>query len=134
MPDSMYAFIDRYDQAPKSEWFHRCRQAEKPYVVIRPQPDSADVLWDYVTLPPWCDRVLAEHLPELEKQAFAIFDEYATERSGFRVTPTLISFTGLPCETAELAAADLYHLIDSVLHAPQAALPSYHEGLGASAH
>jgi len=115
MTDSVYAFVQAYDQAPKSDWFRHCREAEKPFVVIRPQPDSADVLWDYVTLPPCCDHLLAERLAEIEEQAIAIFDEYATERSGMRVSPTLISFTGLPADTAELAAKDLYRLIEGVV-------------------
>ncbi len=121
MTDSLYAFIQGYDQAPKSDWFRHCREAEKPFVVIRPQPDSADVLWDYVTLPPCCDRILAERLEEIEEQAISIFEEYATERSGYRVSPTLISFTGLPADTAELAATDLYRLIEGVVNAPASA-------------
>jgi hypothetical protein len=62
MTDAVYAIVHAYDQAPKSEWFRHCREAAKPFVVIRPQPDSADVLWDYVTLPPCCDRILAKRL------------------------------------------------------------------------
>lgn len=116
MTDSLYAFVQGYDQAPRSDWFRHCREAEKPFVVIRPQPDSADVLWDYVTLPPCCDHILAERLAEIAEQATSIFEEYATERSGMRVSPTLISFTGLPADTAELAAKDLYRLIEGVVN------------------
>jgi hypothetical protein len=118
MSETLFAVVQGYDKAPQSEWFRYCRQTAKPYVVIRPHANSADVMWDYVTLPPRYDQILMRHEKQIEDQAISIFEEYAADNSGFRVTSTRIAFTDLPTDTAELAATDLYRLIESYVRAP----------------
>jgi hypothetical protein len=119
MSENMFVVVQGYDKAPQSEWFRHCSQTAKPYVVIRPHANSADVMWDYVTLPPRYDQILVRHEKKIEEEAICIFEEYATDRSGFRVTTTRIAFTDLPPDSAELAAQDLYRLIESYVRAPE---------------
>ncbi len=119
MPDNLFAFVQGYDKAPQSDWFRHCSQTAKPYVVIRPHINSADVMWDYVTLPPRYDQLLVRHEKQIEEQAISIFEEYAADHSGFRVTLTRIAFTDLPTDSAELAAKDLYRLIESYVRTPE---------------
>jgi hypothetical protein len=113
MSENLFAFVQGYDKAPQSDWFRHCSQTAKPYVVIRHHASSADVMWDYVTFPPRYDRILLRHEKQIEEEAMSIFEEYATESSDFRVTTTRIAFTDLPPDSAELAAKDLYRLIES---------------------
>ena len=119
MSDNLFAFVQGYDKAPQSDWFRHCSQTAKPYVVIRPHINSADVMWDYVTLPPRYDQLLVRHEKQIEEQAISIFEEYAADHSGFRVTLTRIAFTDLPTDSAELAAKDLYRLIESYVRTPE---------------
>jgi hypothetical protein len=97
-------------------------------------------MWDYVTLPPRYDQLLVRHEKQIEEQAISIFEEYAADHSGFRVTLTRIAFTDLPSDSAELAAKDLYRLIESYVRIPEqptlqlgetchpATLPGYTQG------
>lgn len=117
MSRSRFDLVDAYDTAPQSEWFRHCRKTAKPYVVIRRRGHCADVMWDYVTLPPRCDAILLQHEAQIREKAISIFEEYAENRSGLRVTPRLISFTDLPMDYVELAADDLYRLIESYVKA-----------------
>lgn len=117
MAPSRFDLVETYDTAPQSEWFRHCRKTAKPYVVIRRREHSADVMWDYVTLPPRCDALLLQHEARIREEAISIFEEYAEGRSSFRVTPTLIAFTDLPMAYVELAANDLYQLIESYVRA-----------------
>lgn len=113
MADAEFDFVDAYDKAPQTNWFHHCQQTAKPYVVIRRHHGTADVMWDYVTFPPRYDQILLEHEKQIEQDAISIFEEYAEDASAFRVTPTLISFTNMPIDCVEHAASDLYRLIES---------------------
>jgi len=119
MSDNLFAFVQGYDKAPQSDWFRHCSQTAKPYVVIRRHAKSADVMWDYVTFPPRYDQILLRHEKQIEEEAISIFEEYATDSSGFRVTSTRIAFTDLPTDSAEPAAKDLYRLIESYVGSPQ---------------
>jgi hypothetical protein len=76
-------------------------------------------MWDYVTLPPRYDQILLRHQKQIEEEAISIFEEYATDSSGFRVTTTRIAFTDLPSDSAELAAKDLYRLIESFVRSSE---------------
>jgi hypothetical protein len=119
MSENLFALVQGYDKAPQSDWFRHCSQTAKPYVVIRHHAHSADVMWDYVTFPPHYDQILLRHERQIEEEAISIFEEYATDSSGFRVTTTRIAFTDLPTDTAELAAKDLYRLIESYVGSPE---------------
>jgi hypothetical protein len=119
MSENLFAFVQGYDKAPQSDWFRHCSQTAKPYVVIRHHARSADVMWDYVTLPPRYDQILLRHQKQIEEEAISIFEEYATDSSGFRVTTTRIAFTDLPSDSAELAAKDLYRLIESFVRSSE---------------
>jgi hypothetical protein len=89
--------------------------------VVRSGEHSADVLWDYITLPPECDAALRDNLPALERDARAIFDRYAIPESYLRVKATLIGFDRLPFDRAKNAAAELYHLVAAYLPVAEAA-------------
>ncbi|WP_296807094.1 hypothetical protein [Thiocapsa sp.] len=111
MSDAPFELVDAKDSFIDSDWFHHCRETRTPFVVVRSGEHAADVLWDYITLPPECDAALRENLPALERDARAIFDRYAIPESYLRVKATLIGFDRLPFDRAKSAAADLYHLI-----------------------
>jgi hypothetical protein len=115
MSDAPFELVDAKDSFIDSDWFHHCRENRTPFVVVRSGEHSADVLWDYITLPPECDASLQENLPALERDARAIFDRYAIPESYLRVKATLIGFDRLPFDRAKSAAADLYHLIATYL-------------------
>ena len=115
MSDAPFDLVDAKDSFIDSDWFHHCRETRTPFVVVRSGEHSADVLWDYITLPPECDASLQENLPTLEQDARAIFDRYAIPESYLRVKATLIGFDRLPFDRAKSAAADLYHLIAAYL-------------------
>lgn len=118
MSDNPFDLISADDTISDSDWFHLCRQTQIPYVVVRSGETSADVLWDYVTLPPCCDARLHRDFATLERDARAIFDRFALPESHIRVKPTLICFDGLPYDRAKRAAAELYGLIANYLPAP----------------
>lgn len=115
MSDAPFDLIDAKDAFADSDWFHVCRQAQMPYVVVRSGETSADVLWDYVTLPPSCDALLRGHFASLENNARAIFERFAIPESHLRIKPTLICFDRLPFDHAKRAAAELHCLISTYL-------------------
>lgn len=115
MSDAPFELVDAKDSFIDSDWFHHCRETRTPFVVVRSGEHSADVLWDYITLPPECDASLQENLPALEQDARAIFDRYAIPESYLRVKATLIGFDRLPFDRAKSAAAELYQLIAAYL-------------------
>lgn len=107
--------IESYDAAPQSDWFLYCRETRRPYVAVRTAETTADVMWDYVTLPPCCDRILFEKSSMLREQAVAIFERHAAHFSSVRTKPTMVFFNNLPIERARIAANELYRLIDSLV-------------------
>lgn len=115
MSDAPFELVDTKDSFIDSDWFHHCRETRTPFVVVRSGEHSADVLWDYITLPPECDAALSDNLAALERDARAIFDRYAIPESYLRVKATLIGFDRLPIDRAKNAAADLYQLIAAYL-------------------
>ncbi len=115
MSDALFDLIDAKDAFADSDWFHACRQAQTPYVVVRSGETSADVLWDYVTLPPSCDAKLRGNFPVLESDVRALFARFAIPESHLRIKPTLICFDRLPFDHAKRAAAELHGLISSYL-------------------
>ncbi|WP_373508414.1 hypothetical protein [Thiocapsa sp.] len=124
MSDAPFELVDAKDSFIDSDWFHHCRETCTPFVVVRSGEHSADVLWDYITLPPECDAALRDNLPALERDVRAIFDRYAIPESYLRVKATLIGFDRLPYDRAKSAAADLYQLIAAYLPvAESAAIP-----------
>jgi hypothetical protein len=58
MSDAPFELVDAKDSFIDSDWFHHCRETRTPFVVVRSGEHSADVLWDYITLPPECDAEL----------------------------------------------------------------------------
>jgi hypothetical protein len=114
MPDAQFDLVDTYDTAPQSDWFHYCRETAKPYVVVRTGEQTADVMWDYVTLPPRYDRVLFEKGKEIQEQAIAIFERHATSNSSVRAKPTVVFFDNLPIDRAKIAANELFSFIESL--------------------
>ncbi|MFB1489237.1 MULTISPECIES: hypothetical protein [unclassified Thiocapsa] len=121
MSDAPFELVDAKDSFIDSDWFHHCRETRTPFVVVRSGEHSADVLWDYITLPPECDAALRDNLSVLERDTRAIFDRYAIPESYLRVKATLIGFDRLPFDRAKSAAAELYHLIAAYLPAAEAA-------------
>jgi hypothetical protein len=115
MSDATFELVDAKDRFIDSDWFQHCRQTRTPFIVVRTGEHSADVLWDFVTLPPECDAELRTNLAALERDAQAIFERYAIPESHLRVKPTLIGFDRLPFDRAKLAAAELYALIATYL-------------------
>lgn len=115
MSDTHYDLVNDYGTVPKSPWFHYCRQNAQPYVVIRGGEKTADVMWDYVNLPPHYDKILFGREKEIQEQAAAIFYRHATEHSSIRVKPTVVFFDNLPPHKAKLAAKELYAFIESLL-------------------
>jgi hypothetical protein len=125
MSDAPFELVDAKDSFIDSDWFHHCRETRTPFVVVRSGEHSADVLWDYITLPPECDAALRDNLPALERDVRAIFDRYAIPESYLRVKATLIGFDRLPFDRAKNAAADLYQLIAAYLPVTEsAAIPA----------
>ncbi|EGV20337.1 hypothetical protein [Thiocapsa marina] len=124
MSDAPFELVDAKDNFIDSDWFHQCRETRTPFVVVRSGEHSADVLWDYITLPPECDAALRENLPALERDARAIFDRYAIPESYLRVKATLIGFDRLPFDRAKSAAAELYNLIAAYLPPAAEAVPA----------
>jgi hypothetical protein len=122
MADAQFDLIETYDTAPQSDWFHYCRETAKPYVVVRTGEKTADVMWDYVTLPPSYDQVLFEKGGMIREQAIAIFEKHATEHSSVRAKPTVVFFDNLPIEKAKLAANELYAMIESLFQGSERAL------------
>ena len=114
MADAQFDLIETYDTAPQSDWFHYCQETAKPYVVVRTGENTADVMWDYVTLPPTYDHVLFEKGGQIQEQAIAIFERHASKDSSVRAKPTVVFFDNLPIEKAKLAANELYSLIESL--------------------
>jgi hypothetical protein len=114
MTQAQYDLIESYDKAPESDWFHYCRETRKPYVVVRTAEQTADVMWDYVTLPPSYDKVLLGQEKQLQQQAIAIFQKHATKESSVRAKSTVVFFDNLPIDKAKLAANELYSLIESL--------------------
>jgi hypothetical protein len=121
MSDAPFELVDAKDSFIDSDWFHHCRETRTPFVVVRSGEHAADVLWDYITLPPECDAALQDNLPALERDARAIFDRYAIPESYLRVKTTLIGFDRLPFDRAKSAAAELYALIAAYLPVAEAA-------------
>lgn len=115
MPDAQFELVDARDGFADSDWFHHCMKRGKPFVVVRSGEASADVLWDYVTLPPCCDEPLRRHLGRITAEARSIFDRHATPESAICVKPTAIFFDRLPIDGAKRAANELYALIESYL-------------------
>jgi len=115
MSDAPFELVDAKDSFTDTDWFHHCRETQTPFVVVRSGENSADVLWDYVTLPPECDAELHRNLSALERDARAIFDRYAIPESYLRIKATMIGFDRLPFDRAKSAAADLYALIAAYL-------------------
>jgi hypothetical protein len=122
MADAQFDLIETYDTAPQSDWFHYCRETAKPYVVVRTSEKTADVMWDYVTLPPRYDRVLFEKGRLIQEQAIAIFEKHATKDSSVRAKPTVVFFDNLPIDKAKLAANELYAMIESLFKGRERAL------------
>ena len=122
MPDAQFDLVEAYDTAPQSDWFHYCRETAKPYVVVRTGEQTADVMWDYVTLPPAYDKVLFERGKEIQEQAIAIFERHATSSSSVRAKPTVVFFDNLPIDRAKRAANELFSFIDSLLRGRAASL------------
>jgi hypothetical protein len=118
MPDAQFDLVESYDTAPQSDWFHACREARKPYVVVRTSENTADVMWDYVTLPPSYDKVLMDNEKLLKEQAIAIFQKHASIESSVRAKATIVFFDNLTISKAKLAANELYALIESVVENP----------------
>jgi hypothetical protein len=118
MPDAQFDLVESYDTAPQSDWFHACREARKPYVVVRTSEKTADVMWDYVTLPPAYDRILMANERFIKDQAIAIFQRYATIHSSVRAKATVVFFDNLSIAKAKQAANELYALIESVVENP----------------
>lgn len=115
MPDAQFELVDAKDGFADSDWFHHCMKRGKPFVVVRSGEASADVLWDYVTLPACCDEALRRHLGRITVEARAIFDRHATPESAICVKPTAIFFDRLPIDGAKRAANELYALIECYL-------------------
>ena len=118
MPDAQFDLVESYDTAPQSDWFHTCRESGKPYVTVRTSEQTADVMWDYVTLPPSYDSVLLANEGLLREQAIAIFQRYASDKSSIRAKATTVFFDNLPIPDAKLAANELYTLIESLVENP----------------
>jgi hypothetical protein len=118
MPDAQFDLVESYDTAPQSDWFHACREAEKPYVVVRTSEKTADVMWDYVTLPPSYDPILMANQNLLKEQVIAIFQKHASIESSVRAKATVVFFDNLKISKAKLAANELYTLIESLVENP----------------
>jgi hypothetical protein len=118
MPDAQFDLVESYDTAPQSDWFHACREAGKPYVVVRTAEKTADVMWDYVTLPASYDNILMANERILKDQAIAIFQKHASIESSVRAKATVVFFDNLTIPKAKLAANELYALIESVVENP----------------
>lgn len=115
MTEAQFDLVEAYDTAPQSDWFHYCRETAKPYVVVRTGEQTADVMWDYVTLPPSYDRMLFEQGKEIQAQAATIFHRHATPQSSVRAKPTVVFFDNLPIDGAKIAANELFAFIESLL-------------------
>ncbi len=122
MSDAPFDLVDAKDSFTDTDWFHACRNTQTPYVVVRSGETSADVLWDYVTLPARCDAAIQADFAALEHAARDIFARFAIPDSYLRVKPTLICFDRLPFDQAKRAASELYSLIAAYL--PASASPS----------
>lgn len=118
MPDAQFDLVENYDAAPQSDWFHACREAKKPYVVVRTGEKTADVMWDYVTLPPCYDNILMANKKLLKEQVIAIFQKHASLESSVRAKPTIVFFDNLTITKAKSAANELYTLIESLVENP----------------
>ena len=118
MPDAQFDLVENYDTAPQSDWFHACREAKKPYVVVRTGEKTADVMWDYVTLPPSYDNILMANKKILKEQVIAIFEKHASIESSVRAKSTMVFFDNLSISKAMLAANELYALIESLVENP----------------
>ena len=118
MPDAQFDLVENYDSAPESDWFHTCREAGKPYVVVRTGEKMADVMWDYVTLPPSCDNILMANEKLLREQVIAIFEKHASVDSSVRAKATMVFFHNLIIPKAKNAANELYSLIESLVENP----------------
>ncbi len=118
MPDAQFDLVESYDTAPQSDWFHACRETKKPYVVVRTSEKTADVMWDYVTLPPCFDQILMSNAKLLKEQVIAIFQKHSSVESSVRAKPTIVFFHNLTITKAKLAANELYNLIESVVENP----------------
>lgn len=118
MPDAQFDLVDSYDTTPQSDWFHACREAKKPYVVVRTGEKNADVMWDYVTLPPSYDTILMANEKLLKEQVIAIFQKHASLESSVRAKPTIVFFDNLTITKAKSAANELYWLIESLVENP----------------
>ena len=79
---------------------------------------TADVMWDYVTLPPSCDQILMTNAKLLKEQVIAIFQKHSSVESSVRAKPTIVFFHNLTIAKAKLAANELYGLIESVVENP----------------
>ena len=118
MPDAQFDLVENYDTAPQSDWFHACREAKKPYVVVRTGEKNADVMWDYVTLPPVYDNILMANKELIKEQVIAIFQKHASLESSVRAKPTIVFFDNLTITKAKSAANELYALIESLVENP----------------
>lgn len=118
MPDAQFDLVESYDTAPQSDWFHTCRETRKPYVVVRTSERTADVMWDYVTLPPAYDNILMANESVLKEQAIAIFQKHASVESSVRAKATVVFFDNLSIPKAKLAANELYALIEALIESP----------------
>jgi hypothetical protein len=118
MSESPFDLVDATERLTHSDWFRQCRETGTPYVVVRGNENTADVFWDFVTLPSACDALLRERHDTLAAEARTIFDRYAVQDSFLRIKETTIAFDRLPLEQAKLAAAELYALITREIAKP----------------
>jgi hypothetical protein len=118
MAEAQFDLVENYDTAPESDWFHSCRESGKPYVVVRTSEKTADVMWDYVTLPPGCDGILMANERLIKEQAIAIFQKHASVESSVRAKARIVFFDNLSIPKAKLAANELYDLIESIVENP----------------
>lgn len=132
MPDARFDLVESYETAPQSDWFHSCRVAGKPYVVVRTGEKTADVMWDYVTLPPSYDAILMDKDNEkfLKEQAIAIFEKHASVESSVRVKSTVVFFDNLSIPHAKAAANELYGLIEALVENPVQAKDAFARPVG----
>lgn len=127
MSEATFDLVDARDSFMDTDWFHHCRQTRTPYIVIRSAETFADVLWDYVTLPPEADVRIHSNFAAFEREVHAIFARCAGPDSYLRIKPTRICFDRLALDRAKRAALELHALVETYLSARPLSREHLHE-------
>jgi hypothetical protein len=95
--------------------YEACKASKRPYVLCLHRRTKADVEFDFVTFDKSLDSIFEQRESEILDSAKQIFLRHATKSSSYDLSAKVMFMRGLTVAHAELAAAELYQMIASVI-------------------